>query len=168
MSAHAERTTIITGTINPSRRSSTRDDPAITRLWRPRCGNSWSSVVSSARTRSGGRSRSWTRARPRSAPGLSHGLGLIPTSRSAFSRWPDRLRGTRHQLLRRHRADRGGEHRPGAQPDRLYAVLLLSATGPRAATRLVQTETLPGPRRERATRVLAEFGTVIPTTSRSG
>ena len=56
------------------------------------------------------------------------------------------LRGARHQLLRRHRADRPREHRQGAQPHRLHAVLLLSAAGAGSAAGLVQAEALSGAR----------------------
>ena len=63
---------------------------------------------------------------------------------------PRGLRGAGDHLLRRHRADRPGEHRPGPQPDRLHALLLLPAAGAGPAAGLVQAEALPGPCGDRA------------------
>ena len=60
------------------------------------------------------------------------------------------LRGAGDHLLRRHRADRPGEHRPGPQPDRLHALLLLPAAGAGAAAGLVQAEAVPRPCGDRA------------------
>ena len=64
--------------------------------------------------------------------------------------------------------DRAGEHREGSQPDRLHAVLLLSAAGAWAAARLVQAEALPRARRRRAARGARRIRhRSFPTTSRS-
>ena len=64
--------------------------------------------------------------------------------------------GLRRSPGRAHRGRR--EHRRGAQPRRLHALLLLPVAGPRAAAELVQGPGLPGPGVREPRALLAEMG----------
>ena len=84
-------------------------------------------------------------ARPR-REGCRSGLDRPCLQSPTAGGWARRLRGTRHQLLRRHGLDRVGKHREAAQPYRLHPVLLLPATRVGTAPRLVQAQALSGSR----------------------
>ena len=95
-------------------------------------------------------------------------LGRSRVQGAAARRRARGLRGAGHQLLRRHRAHRPGEHRPGPQPDRLHALLLLPAAGAGAAAGLVQAEAVPRPRGGRSRgRCWPSSAPSSPTRSRS-